>query len=67
MTMREDELKELYRQASLVHDAMVTYGGSFMRALAGAIEYADQFNLAKIRQTWKEEWDGYLRMKGGYK
>ena len=53
---------ELYRQARLVRKGIRMYGGSFMKALGNAMDYADNNNLAKIRVTWNDEWQQYLEM-----
>lgn len=41
---------------------MKTYGGSFIKHLAEALEYADANNTRKIRDTWQEEWNHYYQM-----
>ena len=45
-----------------VIEAMETYGGSFVTALAQAARQADQYNLAKIKETWPEYWSTYTKM-----
>lgn len=45
-----------------VIEAMETYGGSFVTALAQAARHADQYNLAKIKETWPEYWSTYMKM-----
>ena len=55
--MNEEDLK--------IVDAMETYGGSFVKALANAARHADHFNLGKIRQTFREYWDTYKEMAIG--
>ena len=42
--------------------AMSRYGGSFVRQLAEAARYADDNNLARIKQTWPEYWAQYTEM-----
>ncbi len=39
--------------------AMKTYGGGFVQALAVTIERADDENLARIKRTWPEYWAMY--------
>lgn len=39
--------------------AMVKYGGSFVKGLAAAALHADRHNLAKIKATWPEYWEDY--------
>ena len=46
-------------QDSITLDAMETYGGSFIRALAQAARKADAVNLEKIKVTWPDEWERY--------
>jgi hypothetical protein len=43
-------------------EAMMEYGGSFVRKLGAAALVADQENLAKIKATWPEYWAKYSRM-----
>jgi archaeosine-15-forming tRNA-guanine transglycosylase len=38
---------------------MRRYGGNFIISLAMAALAADSINLAKIKQTWAEEWEEY--------
>ena len=40
---------------------MYEYGGSFVKALSEAIHRADRTNLHKIKATWPEYWDTYLK------
>lgn len=40
-------------------EMMERYGGSFVKALAQLAHKADQQNLAKIKETWKEYWREY--------
>lgn len=42
--------------------AMKKYGGSFVTALADALQRADEFNTQKIKDTWPEYWEKYLEM-----
>jgi hypothetical protein len=43
-------------------DAMMKYGGNFVRALERAYVSADPENRQKIRETWRIEWAKYERM-----
>jgi len=45
-------------------DAMETYGGSFVKALAVAARRADPENLIRIKATWPEYWKQYADMAG---
>jgi len=38
---------------------MKEFGGSFVKALAVAYEYADPINRKKIREAWPEYWKNY--------
>ncbi len=40
-------------------EAMLKYGGSFVKALAELAVRADPTNLAKIKYTWSEYWEDY--------
>ena len=57
-----NELEKLYAEARMVRNAIRAYGGSFMKALGNAMDYADRYNLAKIRDAWPKEWAQYLSM-----
>ena len=39
--------------------AMLTHGGSFVKALAHAWQVADEINRRKIRDTWSEYFGMY--------
>jgi hypothetical protein len=43
--------------------AMLRYGGSFVKALAAAALAADEDNLNRIKRTWPEYWERYSRME----
>ena len=45
-----------------VIEAMMEYGGSFVRKLGAAALVADSDSLAKIKATWPEFWTQYSRM-----
>jgi hypothetical protein len=42
--------------------AMKKYGGSFVKALADALEVADPQNRLKITQTWPDEYEKYQKL-----
>lgn len=42
-----------------ITEAMLIYGGSFMRALGQACRAADPENLARIKAAFAEEWEEY--------
>lgn len=45
-----------------VIEAMETYGGSFVKALAECARRADAINLQKIKDTWADYWQQYTEM-----
>ena len=55
MNMRSDEDYDMV-------DAMATYGGSFVKALAECIRRADHQNFAKLEATFPEYFEQYRKM-----
>ena len=45
-----------------VIQAMIRFGGSFVKALGQAAFAADPENLQKIKDTWPEYWQRYTEM-----
>jgi len=45
-----------------VANAMIQYGGSFVKALGKALSHADWINQQKIKNTWPEYWQQYKNM-----
>lgn len=45
-----------------VIQAMIRFGGSFVKALGHAAFAADPENLQKIKDTWPEYWQRYTDM-----
>jgi len=43
-------------------EAMGTYGGSFVRALATAMMFADPVNFATLRDAFPADWRRYERL-----
>jgi len=43
-------------------DAMETYGGQFVKALATAMMFADQINFAILRDAFPADWRRYERL-----
>lgn len=43
-------------------EAMLTYGGGFVHALARAAQNADEDNLSRIKSTWPHYWNEYESM-----
>ena len=46
----------------IVADNMVSYGGSFVKALGEALLHADPINTRKIKETFPEYWDRYFKI-----
>lgn len=46
-------------------EAMETYGGSFVQALADAFRRADPSNFHKLKHTFSEYWEKYKEMAQG--
>ena len=46
----------------VVADAMIKYGGGFVKALGYALQHADAVNRIKIQRTWPEYWQQYKEM-----
>lgn len=59
MMMTEDEHK--------IIEAMETFGGSFVKALAEAFRRADRMNFNKLKMAFPEYWDTYKKMSEGQK
>lgn len=45
-----------------VLEAMTTYGGSFVVALANCAKLADQENYNRLKESYKELWERYSNM-----
>lgn len=45
-----------------VKEAMMTYGGSFVKALGKALEVADSDNQARIKEAFPKYWKQYVEM-----
>lgn len=45
-----------------IANAMIRYGGSFVKALGHALIHADQINTWKIKITFEEYWLQYKEM-----
>ena len=43
-------------------ETMMEYGGSFVRKLGAAALVADEQNLHRIKSTWPEYWEQYMKM-----
>ena len=54
--MRENDEKVV------VAEAMIKYGGSFVKALGQALMLADPFNTRKIKGAFSNYWEEYLKM-----
>lgn len=42
-----------------ITDAMISFGGGFAAALAGAFRRADEINQARIKMAFPELWEQY--------
>lgn len=49
-----------YSEQLLVAESMYQHGEAFVRALGGALRYADTENAKKIKTTFPEYWQSYL-------
>lgn len=49
-------------EASKVRKAIRYFGGDFMKQIGNAIDYADIWNLQKIKDTWFEDLNHYLEL-----
>lgn len=45
-----------------IQDAMIRYGGAFVRALAQAAYCADEIDLAKLKDAFPGYWRHYSRI-----
>jgi hypothetical protein len=52
----------MYEDDFTVIQAMKTYGGSFVKALAEAARLADSINLEKIKTAFSDYWEKYRGM-----
>ena len=59
--MENKELYEFVSEVNVVRSNMEKYGGSFTKALANALLHADIQNCRKIKETWGDLWEVYLR------
>lgn len=53
----------VYMQKHIVIDAMRTYGGSFVKAMAEMLAHADLNNTYLIYTTWPDIWNKYLNFE----
>ena len=59
--MTKNELNG-YAEYVAVGIAMEQFGGGFMGNIGKALQHADSVNRRKVKETWPEEWERYLRM-----
>ena len=57
-----EDIDALFSESQIVGRSMVTFGGSFVNNLGKALLCADLVNTKKIKQTWPEYWNQYLKM-----
>ncbi|MDR1323410.1 MAG: hypothetical protein LBK68_03120 [Candidatus Margulisbacteria bacterium] len=53
---------ELNDEKVYVSESMHAHGDKFVKKLGVALAYADDDNTAKIKATWPEYWQQYLKM-----
>ncbi|HEX9331429.1 MAG TPA: hypothetical protein VF896_06060 [Anaerolineales bacterium] len=51
-----------YDQDWWTQEAMLRFGGSFVKLLGKMGRQADDNNLAKIKSTWPEYWEKYKEL-----
>lgn len=54
---------EILEERLMVVSGMKKYGGSFVKGLGQALLCADHINTKKIKKTWPELWEKYLKME----
>ena len=55
------------RERVQVRLAMVKFGGSFVKALGRALDFADARNAKKVKAAFPEYWDKYKKLaEDGY-
>ena len=54
--------EEKYTETLLVANAMIRFGGSFVKLLGQALLHADHINTEKIKRTFSDYWIKYLTM-----
>ena len=62
MKIDADTLEDFNKQKFLVRRGMEVYGGSFVKALGFALQYADPINSQIIKNAFPEYWKKYLEM-----
>lgn len=53
------------QEKAKVANAMLKYGGSFVKALGEALLHADPANTLKIKKAFSEYWQKYLEFPEG--
>ena len=61
MKLLQDEEQKLMEKID-VANAMIKYGGSFVKALGNALQFADHINTAKIERAFSDYWIQYLTL-----
>ena len=57
----QEKVSKVIDEHYIVREKANEYGGSFERALAQAIRYADTDNLMRIRKAFPEFWNKWLK------
>ena len=53
-------MMDIEEEKIYVSEAMIKYGGSFVRSLGEALINADAKNTKKIKEGWSDYWKEYL-------
>lgn len=53
---------DIEEEKYFVSQAMLKFGGSFVKALGEALAHADPQNTRKIKAAWPEYWAEYLKI-----
>ena len=59
------KMTELHNEALIVAEAMIKYGGFFVKSLGKVLQQADHINQQKIKNTWPEYWRKYKKFSEG--
>ncbi len=51
---------EIEEEKIIVSQAMIRFGGSFMKGIGEALSHADHNNQRKIKLMWPMDWEKYL-------
>lgn len=54
-------MEKIYEEAAIVSENMQKYGGGFASALGYTLVKADIQNIIRIKNSWPELWEKYLK------